>query len=44
MVICDFRQAATVKQSRIKALINYTETGYYVPSANHIAEVVRQNI
>ena len=42
MVVRDLRPAATVEGSGFKALINYIEPGYRVPSANHIAEVARR--
>ena len=42
MVVRDLRPAALVEGAGFKALINYIEPGYRVPTATHIAEVVRQ--
>ena len=42
MVVRDLHPAATVEGSEFKALINYIEPGYRVPSANHITEVARR--
>ena len=42
MFVCDLRPATTVEGSGFKALINYIEPGYRVPSANHITEVARR--
>jgi len=42
MVICDLRQAAMVEGVGFRALMNYVEPGYHMPSATHIAEVARR--
>ena len=42
VVICDHRPAAPVEGAGFKALMNYVESGYRVPSSTHIAEVVKQ--
>ena len=42
MVVRDLRPAALVEGAGFKALMNYIEPGYRVPTATHIAEVVRQ--
>ena len=42
MVVHDLRPAALVKGAGFKALMNYIEPGYRVPTATHIAEMVRQ--
>ena len=42
MVVHDLRPAALVEGTGFKALMNYIEPGYRVPTATHIAEVVRQ--
>ena len=42
MVVRDLRPAAIVEGTGFKALINYIEPGYRVPSSTHIAEVARR--
>ena len=42
MVICNLCPAALVEGAGFKALMNYIEPGYRVPTSTHIAEVVRQ--
>ena len=42
MVVRDLRPAAIVEGTGFKALINYIEPGYCVPSSTHIAEVARR--
>ena len=42
VVIRDLRPAALVEGAGFKALMNYVEPGYRVPSSTHIAEVVKQ--
>ena len=42
MVVCNLRPAALVEGAGFKALMNYIEPGYRVPTATHIAAVVRQ--
>ena len=42
MVVHDLRPAALVEGAGFKALMNYIEPGYRVPTATHIAAVVRQ--
>ena len=42
MVVRDLRPAALVEGAGFKALVNYIEPGYRVPTATHIAAVVRQ--
>ena len=42
MVVHDLRPAALVEGAGFKALMNYIELGYRVPTATHIAVVVRQ--
>ena len=42
VVIRDLRPAALVEGAGLKALMNYMEPGYYVPSSTHIAEVVKR--
>jgi len=39
MVVRDLRPAAMVEGVGFRALMNYVEPGYHVPSATHIAEV-----
>ena len=42
VVISDLCPAALVEGAGFKALMNYVEPGYHVPSSTHIAEVVKQ--
>ena len=42
MVVRDLRPAALVEGAGFKALMDYIEPGYCVPTATHIAAVVRQ--
>ena len=42
MVVHDLRSAAIVEGTGFKALINYIEPGYHVPSSTHIVEVARR--
>ena len=42
VVICDLRPAALVEGAGFKALMNYVEPGYRVPSSTRIAGLVKQ--
>jgi len=42
MIVCDLCPAAIVEVSGFKALMNYIEPGYCVPTATLIAGIVRQ--
>ena len=42
MVVRNLRPAALVEGADFKELMNYIEPGYHVPTATHIAAVVRQ--